>query len=289
MLNEHTLRRDESRSLHYAQGPASGPPLLFLHGVLRCWQDFLPLIPALATRRQVFALDFRGHGQSTWPGRYRVIDYAEDAATMLEQVCPAPAVVYGHSLGAMVALATAAGPAADRCRALVLEDPPFETMGRRIKTTVHHSQFAGMAPLASSTRSVTEVSRALAEVRLSTPGSEKFVRLGDVRDGASLRFSARCLKQVDPEVFEPILAGAWLEGYDLEALLRRVRCPVLLLQADQSTGGMLWEDDTDTVLSLLTDCTHVRLPGVGHLIHWMQTETTLRLVTTFLESLEEEG
>ena len=29
------------------------------------------------------------------------------------------------------------------------------------------------------------------------------------------------------------------------------------------------------------------LPGVGRLIHWMQTETTLRLVLNFLESLNE--
>src|SRR5207302_6991572 len=110
MLTEHTLAVGDD-SLHYARGPSSGPPMLFLHGVLRCWQDFLPLIAPLTTRWHVHALDFRGHGRSSpRPGRYRVVDYVEDAAAFLRHGCDEPAVVYGHSLGAMVALAVAGGP-----------------------------------------------------------------------------------------------------------------------------------------------------------------------------------
>src|SRR2546421_2609056 len=164
MLTEHTLNLNESWSLNCARGPAHGPPLLFLHGVLRCWQDFLPLIPALSLRWQVHAFDFRGHGRSApRTFHYRVRDYVEDAEAFLLHACPAPAVVCGHSLGAMVALAAAAGPAADRCRALILEDPPFGTMGSRMRQTVYYSQFVGMAPLASSGRDVAEGARALAE------------------------------------------------------------------------------------------------------------------------------
>ena len=37
MLTEQTLTIGET-FLHYARGPSAGPPLLFLHGVLRCWQ-----------------------------------------------------------------------------------------------------------------------------------------------------------------------------------------------------------------------------------------------------------
>ena len=128
MLTEYALKLEESWSLNCARGPAHGPPVLFLHGVLRCWQDFLPLIPSLSLRWQVHALDFRGHGRSApRTFHYRVRDYVEDAEAFLLHACPAPAVVCGHSLGAMVALAAAAGPAADRCRALLLEDPPFGT------------------------------------------------------------------------------------------------------------------------------------------------------------------
>jgi pimeloyl-ACP methyl ester carboxylesterase len=287
MLTEHVLNLPDTGSLNCAHGPAHGLPLLFLHGVLRCWQDFLPLIPALSLRWQVHALDFRGHGRSApRTFHYRVRDYVEDAEAFLLHACPAPAVVCGHSLGAMVALAAAAGPAAERCRALILEDPPFGTMGQRMRQTIFYSQFTGMAPLAGSVRDVAEVARALAEIRLTAPGSPRSERLGDLRDAASLRFSAHCLKHVDPDVFTPILAGEWLDGYDLEAILSRVRCPVLLLQGDPSAGGMLRDEDVDLLVSLL-NCAHVRLPNVGHLIHQTQTETAVRLMTAFLESLRE--
>ena len=233
-------------------------------------------------------MDWLRHGRSApRTFHYRVRDYVKDAEAFLLHACPVPAVVCGHSLGAMVALAAAAGPAADRCRALILEDPPFGTMGQRMRQTIFHSQFVGMAPLAGSGRDVAEVARALAEIRLTTPGSPRSERLGDLRDAASLRFSAHCLKRVDRDVFTPILAGEWLDGYDLEDILSRVRCPVLLLQGDPSAGGMLREDDVDLLVSLL-NCTHVRLPNVGHLIHQTQTETAVRLLTAFLESLRED-
>ena len=64
------------------------------------------------------------------------------------------------------------------------------------------------------------------------------------------------------------------------------RCPVLLLQGDVAAGGMLRDEDADRLAARLPDCTRIRLPGVGHLIHWTHTEATLRLVTAFLESLD---
>ncbi len=288
MITEHTLTAGDA-SLHYARGPSSGPPLLFLHGVLRGWQDFLPLIPPLTARWHVHALDFRGHGRSSpRPGRYCVVDYVEDAAAFLKHGCDEPAVLYGHSLGAMVALAVAGGPHADAVKAVVLEDPPFETVGRNIRETVYLSQFRGMQPFAGSKKSVDDIARGLAEILLIAPGTGRATRLGDVRDGVSLRFSARCLKQVDPEVFAPLVAGEWLAGYDLDAIVTNVRCPVLLLQGDMVAGGMLTDADASRLINRLPDCTHLKLEGVGHLIHWTQIETTLRLLIAYLESLDRE-
>lgn len=287
MLTEHTLTIGEA-SLHYARGPNAGPPLLFLHGVLRCWQDFVPLIPPLAARWAVHALDFRGHGKSSRrPGAYRVIDYAEDAVGFLKHNCDEPAVIYGHSLGAMVALAAAA-VVPERCSALILEDPPFETLGSRLRETIFHSQFVGMKPFAGAANNVAEMAWAMAEIPLIAPHTGRITRLGDVRDQVALRFGARCLKQVDTEVFRPLVAGAWLDGYNLDALLSAVRCPVLLLQADMAAGGMLTDADAEMLEKGLPDCARIKLEGVGHLIHWTKTETTLRLVVAYLESLDRE-
>ena len=48
---------------------------------------------------------------------------------------------------------------------------------------------------------------------------------------------------------------------------------------------MLADAEAARVAAILSRPTHVKVAGAGHLIHTMQAETTLRLVTAFLESL----
>ncbi|UUO04348.1 alpha/beta hydrolase [Blastopirellula sp. J2-11] len=269
-----------------ANSHSAGAPLLMLHGVTRRWQTFLPLAATLATRCRIIAPDFRGHGR-TDPvvSQYRVIDYVEDAIRTLVDQTETPAVIYGHSLGAMVAVAAAA-EAPDLVRAIILEDPPFETMGSRIFSTPLHSYFTAAQRLAGSNKPLEQLARDVAQLEYVDPISKTAIRQGDLRDPAALRFTAKCLSQLDPAVLEPIVAGAWLEGYDRAEILRRIRCPVLLLQADIEAGGMLTPEDAAAVKSSIADCTTVKLSGVSHLMHSAQPQKISDAIHNFLESLE---
>jgi pimeloyl-ACP methyl ester carboxylesterase len=284
MFRESTITTGDV-TLNVAEGPAAGPPLVLLHGVSRRWQDWVPLLPTLAARFHVYALDFRGHGNSGRASAYHVVDYVRDAAALLDQIAYEPAIVFGHSLGAMVALAVGA-ERADRVQALVLEDPPFETLGPQIRNTAYRGMFAAFGQLAGAGRSVGELARELAEVDLAAPGKAQKLRMGDIRDASALRFLASCLNQLDPRTMAPLVEGGWLTGYDLPALLSRVRCPTLLLQGEKSHGSMLGDASAAEVEAALTDCTRVRVEGVGHLIHSLKTEETLRIVGSFLESIQ---
>lgn len=266
--------------LHIVAGPESGPPLLLLHGVLRAGRDFDAVAPMLLPRWHVHALDFRGHGQSAWaPGKYRVVDYNQDVLGALRETIPAPAFLFGHSLGAMTALAAAAA-APDRVRGIILEDPPFDSMGRRIEESGYRSIFAAYRDLLARGFRGRELARSLARIPIG--GGKK---LGDVRDAVSLRFSAYGLERTDPAVLEPILEARWLEGYDLESIARGVSCPVLILQGDGAAGGLLAEEDARVIESAAADVTLVRFPGVGHLVHATQPERVIGLTTNFLNSL----
>src|SRR3954471_8978915 len=124
MLQEQTFDTG-TVSINYVADQASGPPLVLLHGVTSRWQGWLSVMPDLALRWRLFALDLRGHGRSgRADGRYRLTDYAGDVTAFLQRRAGEPAVVVGHSLGAMIAIAVAA-EAPDFVRAVVLEDPPL--------------------------------------------------------------------------------------------------------------------------------------------------------------------
>jgi pimeloyl-ACP methyl ester carboxylesterase len=282
MITE-TLLDTGDLSLNLASGPPGGTPLLFLHGVTRCWQDFITLLPPLCQRWHPYALDFRGHGKSgRTPGRYRILDYAHDAADVLAALRE-PAVVFGHSLGALVAGIIAA-EMPDRVRAVVLEDPPGPSVLRGLRQTPFAVLFRAMQPLAGHSRPLSDVTRELAEVRLPGLGNAS-VRFGDVRDATSIRFTARCLKDLDPAVFDQLLSGAWLEGYDGDHAWSGVRCPALLLCGEELRGGMLPRAEARTMAERMGDCTLIDVAGVGHLVHWLEAEATLRFTAGFLETV----
>lgn len=102
------------------------PALLLLPGQLDPWHDYLPSLPALGAHFDVVVIELRGHGLSERaPGdAYRVIDYARDAAAVIEHVIGRPAIVSGNSLGGMAALALAQHWP-ERVAGLFLEDPPL--------------------------------------------------------------------------------------------------------------------------------------------------------------------
>jgi pimeloyl-ACP methyl ester carboxylesterase len=281
MMQERSLAGEVE--LNLAAGPASGPPLLLLHGVTRLWQDFVPLLPGLMTRWHVHALDLRGHGRSgRAPGRYRVADHARDVAGLVRDLRE-PVVLYGHSLGALVAVVVAAA-VPEAVRAVLLEDLPGPGLVARLHETPFHGLFAGLRELARRGGPVDVLTRELAELPVGTPAGPS-VRLGDLRDGTSLRFTARCLRQIDPEVLTPVLERRLLEGCDLGEQLGRVRCPALLLRADEAYGGMLSRAEAAEIVGRLRECVAIDRPGVGHLIHWLEPDATLRFVLGFLESL----
>ncbi len=270
--------------LHAHTTPQAGTPIVFLHGVLRNGRCFAPLFPVLTPGWSVHSLDLRGHGASEAASRYLVIDYVDDVAAYLRERVGRPAIVYGHSLGAMVA-ARLARQQPELVSALVLEDPPFHTMGARLRGTPLHEYFRAIQPFVGRGASTADLARELAGLDVPGPNGSP-VKLSTLRDATSLRFFASCLRHVRPEVIEPIVAGTWLDGYDAGNTERSVDCPVLLFRSDPECGGMLTVEDSEWFERLAPDCTTAFLKGIGHQAHWLGTAAVTRPLVEFLASLE---
>ena len=256
----------------------SSLPLVFFHGVTRCGASADPLRPFFDLR---WTPDFPGHGTAERrPGKYLVRDQAA-WATAFVQALPGPerVVLYGHPMGAMVA-AVVAAELPERVAAVILEDPPYSTMGTNIRRTPYYDYFSALRGVVGQTHQpLPQYARELADLRYGHPA---VTRLGDTRDPTALRFAARAWRQLDPAVLDPIVDETWMDGY----ALGHIECPALVLQADHSHGGMLTNEEAAWLATKASDCTTVRVDQAPHLIHWMNTPAVVRLVTGFLAALD---
>ncbi len=87
-------------------GPAEAPPLLLVHGLgQNGFTDWLPVMPALARRWRVTAVDLPGFGYSTSAAaKLSPTNYARVLDRLIERDGRGPVTVVGHSLGGAVAL-----------------------------------------------------------------------------------------------------------------------------------------------------------------------------------------
>jgi pimeloyl-ACP methyl ester carboxylesterase len=93
----------------YYETHGKGRPLILLHGGLGSGEMFGPVLPLLAERHQVIAVDLQGHGRTADIDRpLDVRLMADDIAALIEHLRLATPDVVGYSLGGGVAFQTAA-------------------------------------------------------------------------------------------------------------------------------------------------------------------------------------
>jgi pimeloyl-ACP methyl ester carboxylesterase len=93
----------------YYETHGSGRPLILLHGGLGSGEMFGPVLPLLAARHQVVAVDLQGHGRTADIDRpLDVRLMAGDIAALIDHLRLEKPDVVGYSLGGGVALQTAA-------------------------------------------------------------------------------------------------------------------------------------------------------------------------------------
>lgn len=85
-------------------GDPADPPMVLLHGLGDDERDWSAVLPAFAGKNRVYALDLRGHGRSSHPGRYSFELMRDDVIGFLEGVGVDRCMVVGHSMGGTVAL-----------------------------------------------------------------------------------------------------------------------------------------------------------------------------------------
>ena len=92
-------------TLHYMRG-GHGPTVLLIHGFPQDWYEWRHVMPLLAGRFSVVALDLRGVGGSAAPAEgYDAAGLATDVAELIDVLDVGPVHVVGHDIGGWVAYA----------------------------------------------------------------------------------------------------------------------------------------------------------------------------------------
>ena len=234
--------------------PGRDAPILLFHDSLGCvdlWRDF-PAQLAVATRCTVVAYDRLGFGRSdAHPDTLPPTFIYDEAMTVVPRLSDAlgldAMVLFGHSVGGAMALATAAyWP--ERCTAVVTE----------------------------SAQSFVE-DRTLSGIRAARAD---FERPGQLERLA--RYHGPKARWVLDAWVETWLSPAFAD-WCLDDVLPDVQCPTLALHGDHDEYGSLQHPERIARLTQGPSWA-VTLDGCGHVPHREQPTRVLDEVTRFLES-----
>ena len=99
----HHRVRARGIEFHYAEAGSGEDVVLCLHGWPQHWYEWRHLMPALADRHRVIALDLRGFGWSEAPAKgYEKENMADDVLAVLDELGIERVKLVGHDWGAWI-------------------------------------------------------------------------------------------------------------------------------------------------------------------------------------------
>jgi pimeloyl-ACP methyl ester carboxylesterase len=232
-----------------------GPPLVFLHeglGSIAGWKDF-PTRLCQRLSLQGIVYDRWGHGKSEPFDRPREIGYLHDEArlflpALLDELRIERGILFGHSDGGTIALLFAA----------VFPDRAAAAVTEAAHVRVEEATLAGIRA-AVAAYATTDLPQRLA------------------------RYQREKTDQVFRAWHECWLSPAF-RGWNIEAELPRISCPLLVLQGEDDEYGTAAQ--VDAIVGGVTGAVESKLlPGCGHAPHLQAPDAVLDLVARFVTSL----
>ncbi|MET7859337.1 alpha/beta hydrolase [Streptomyces sp. NPDC005318] len=121
----HSVQAGGIRLAYRVWGDPSAPPVVLAHGRGGDSRTWTWIAGRLAADHRVYALDFRGHGLSDWPGRYSFELFRDDLHAFMEARNLSGATVVGHSMGGAAACLLAEQEPGLIGRLVIEEAPPL--------------------------------------------------------------------------------------------------------------------------------------------------------------------
>lgn len=297
-------------NLNYVIGPNNGFPLVLIPAQMGIWESYQSVIVPLSKRYQVYVVDIRGHGKSSWtPGDYSWSTTGSDMKAFLEGVVKRPAIVAGNSSGGIIALWCAAN-VPGMVNGLVLEDAPvfsvemprFKEQDRFVYNGLKHLvdsigdienrdladylRGTEMPRSEASSKRVPDwfvnyLSHQIKKFEVRNPGRP--IEIGGIN---TVNLLFKSLSMFDPDFARAFVDGRFYEGLDHTEALKRVKYPILLLHANwhrfQKFGlvGAMDDNDVKRIIELAPQTQYVRIPA-NHVIHAFRPKKYITALMNF--------
>lgn len=278
---EQAVDLGEVRMNYARAGSPANPALLLIPGQTESWWGYERAMGLLAEHFEVFAVDVRGHGRSSWtPGRYTLDNMGNDLVRFIDTVIGRPVITSGCSSGGVLSCWLAAYAKPGQLRGAVLEDPPLfasETtplVGQSIKQAIGDLFRINATFLGDQWRiGDWEGLKAAAKVDPSP-----VLRMFPFPDEP-----AQNLKEYDPEFGRAFWEGTVAAACPHDLMLAQVKTPVLMthharmvLSDDGRLMGALSDTQAARACAIMREAgaavDYVSLPDAAHAMHAAQPE-----------------
>lgn len=307
---EHLVDLGEVRMNYATTGSPDAPALLLVPAQSESWWGYEQAMALLADHFQVFAVDLRGQGRSTWtPGRYTLDAMGGDLVRFLDLVVGRPAVVSGNSSGGVLTAWLAAYAKPGQIRGAVLEDPPLfaseltPAYGQSIRQSIGplfalwNKHLGDQWTIGDWAGLQAAFPRQLPRSVLTAVGS-MFPPPPDAAGAPAPdpHVVPQNLKEYDPEWGRAFVTGTASASCDHARMLASIRVPMLLTQhwraVDDQTGalmGAVSDEQVQRARELIVGagqpCEVVSLPDMPHAMHIYQPEQFTRTVLDWSAAL----
>ncbi|HEY0649836.1 alpha/beta hydrolase [Phenylobacterium sp.] len=244
-------------------GDPTGVPLLLLHGLSDSNASMRVLMDELPKGVRAIAITQRGHGDSSKPaGPYTTDAFVADVAAVMDRLSVRRAVVFGHSMGSVVAQRFALKHP-DRVAGLVLEGAFPGLKGNPAVAAFYEGEIRTLGDPIDPT-----FAREFQVSTIVRPVPEAFI---DLVSSESQKLPARAWKQILQDMMQ----------IDTTADLARLKVPALLLWGDRDT--FVLRSDQDRLAAAIADSTLEVFEGTGHDPHWEEPSRVANLVADFVQ------
>ncbi len=266
--------------LHFKEfGDKNATPLLILHGLYGCSDNWVSIAKELSKEYYVITPDLRNHGQSPHSNIHDFHSMTEDIEALLEKLNITKLNIVGHSMGGKLAMAFTVKHQAMVNKLIVLDisPKPIEDSEETPKNVLFHQKLLhdlsliNLDNVQTYAEAEAQLQNIIEDDRLS---AFILTNIKKTDSGLEWKINLNVLKNNLPKITGAIFTD------DLQQ--EKILVPSLFLRGELSDYIPI--EDFNFIHTIFSNSEIISIPQAGHWLHSEQKQMILNNILYFLES-----